>query len=122
MSENMIFCIGEGRFETSGAGYQKNYMAWNKQVTQERYEEIVKEINTILSDFTIDTSKDRKEEWGKVTPEQWRKISEIPEFDLEITKKITGLEEIKIEQEKTIEIEGKKFTISEIKSIIKSAQ
>lgn len=118
----MIFCLGEGRLETKGAGYQKNLMAWNKPVTKERYESILKEVKSILSDFKLDARNQWKEEWQKVRASQWQKLSKIPEFDLEITKKITGLSKIDIDEEKTIDIEGKKFTVSELKSLIQSAK
>lgn len=118
----MIFCIGEGKYKRQGAGYQKNHMAWNKPITKERYEAILKEIRTILSDFKLDARKQWKEEWQKVRASQWAKIAKIPEFDLEITKKITGLSKIDIDEEKTVEIEGKKFTITELKSLISSAK
>lgn len=118
----MIFCIGEGQWEHQGSGYQKNLMAWNKPVTKERYRELVKEVSTILSDFNIDPRKSWTEEWQRVHSSQWSKIAKIPEFDLEITKKITGLSRIEVDEEKTVEIEGKKFTISELKSLISSAK
>ena len=122
MSEFMIFCLGDGRFERTGAGYQKNLMAWNKPVTKDRYESIVKEVKKILSDFKLDARNNWKEEWQKVRASQWAKISKIPEFDLEITKKITGLSKIDVDEEKTIDIEGKKFTVSELKNLISSAK
>lgn len=34
----MIFCIGEGRYSSKGAGYQKNLMMFNKPVTENEYE------------------------------------------------------------------------------------
>ena len=118
MSENMIFCFGDGRYERTGQGYQKNFMAWNKPITEERYGTLLLELKTILSDFKLDAREDRTKEWGKVRDTQWAKIAAIPEFDLEITKKITGLSNIPVEEERTIEIEGKKFTVSELKSLI----
>ena len=118
----MIFCIGEGKYEKKGAGYQKNIMAWNRPVTKDRYDAILKEIKEILSDFKLDARNQWEEEWQKVRTSQWSKIAKIPEFDLEITKKITGLSRIDVDEEKTVEIEGKKFTISELKSLISSAK
>lgn len=37
MSEKMIFCLGEGKYESKGAGYQKNLQIFNQQVTEEVY-------------------------------------------------------------------------------------
>jgi len=120
MSERMIFCLGEGKNESQGDGYQKNYMAWNNSVSKERYEKILSEVKTILSDFKLDAREDWMKEWSRVRDSQWAKIAAIPEFDLEITKEITGLAQIPVETEKTIEIEGKKFTVSELKDILKN--
>jgi len=118
MSERMIFCVGEGRLESKGTGYQKNNMAWNKPVTNDRYEEILKEVREILPAFKLDARENWTDEWKKVTAGQWAKLSKIPEFDIDITILITGLSKIDIEEEKTIEIEGKNYTISEIKSAL----
>ena len=37
MSEKMVFCLGEGGYNSSGAGYQKNLQIFNKSVTEEVY-------------------------------------------------------------------------------------
>ena len=41
MSENMLFCLGDGKFENSGEGYQKNYRIFNKDVSKEVYEKVM---------------------------------------------------------------------------------
>ena len=89
-------------------------MAWNKEVSESRYQEILKEVKEILKDFKLDAREDWPKEWQKVRSSQWEKLSKIPEFDLEITKKITGLDNIRIdnEDEVTIIIEGKEKKIS----------
>ena len=122
MSEDMIFCLGNGSCESSGDGYQKNYMAWNKSVSESRYEQILKEVKEILSNFKLDAREDWKEEWQKVRASQWAKLSKIPEFDLALTKKITGLSKIDVDEEKTINVEGKTFTVSELKALIASVK
>lgn len=114
----MIFCLGEGRWERSGDGYQKSLRAWNKEISKERYEELLKEVKTILGDFRPDARLDWTEAWKKVSATQWAQLARIPEFDLEITKKITGLSNIEIAEEKTINIEGKEFAVSELKAMI----
>lgn len=118
----MIFCLGEGKYESEGEGYQKNYRAWNKDVSESRYEEVLKECREILKDFKLDAREGWTKEWSKVRSSQWEKIAKIPEFDLEITKGITGLETIPVDSEKTVEIEGKNFTIPELKSLIENAK
>ncbi len=97
-------------------------MAWNKEVSSSRFEKIKEEVNKILSDFELDARESWTSEWKKVRDSQWAKIAKIPEFDLEITKKITGLSSIPLDEEKTVEIEGKRFTITELKNLISSAK
>ena len=108
----MIFCLGEGRWESKGEGYQKNYRAWNKDVSEKRYEEILKKCREILKDFKLDPREGWTKEWSKVTASQWKQLSEIKEFDLEITKKITGLSEIPNEDTVEVTCEGKTVFIS----------
>jgi len=118
----MIFCLGVGKYELQGEGYQKNYRAWNKDITEDRYEKILKEVKDIFKDWKPEwKGGSRQKEWLKVRASQWAKLAQIPEFDLEVTKGITGLSNIPVEEEKTIEIEGKKFTVDQLKSFIKSA-
>jgi len=97
-------------------------MAWNKTVSKSRFEKIQSELSAILSDFTLDARESWTSEWKKVRASQWAKIARIPEFDLALTKKITGLSNIDVEEEKTIDIEGKRFTVSELKNLIQSAK
>lgn len=120
MSENMIFCKGLGPCESNGIGYQQNYMAWNKQVTKDRYEQIVAEVKRILSDFTLDAREDWTVAWQKVRQSQWQKLAKIPEFDLEITKSITGLSKIEVIEEETLEIQGRKFRKSDVEKALNS--
>ena len=114
MSEKMIFCLGSGKYKSKGEGYQKNHMAWNKSVSETRYQEILKEVKEILKDFKLDARESWSSEWQKVRSSQWEKLAKIPEFDLGITKKITGLENIQTDQddEVTITVEGKEKRIS----------
>ena len=83
-------------------------MAWNKKVSESRYQEILREVKEILKDFKLDARKSWSSEWQKVRSSQWEKLSKIPEFDLEITKKITDLETIQCEDDEvTIKISRK---------------
>ena len=119
----MIFCLGEGKYESKGSGYQKNHRAWNKDISDKRYEEILVEVEEILKDWKPEwKGSTRKEEWLKVRASQWEKLAKIPEFDLEVTKGITGLSEIPVHSEKTVEIEGKHFTVTELEDLIRSAK
>ena len=93
MSEKMIFCLGEGKYEREGNGYQKNYMAFNKKVSEERYYEILDKVRKILKDLKLELNKkDWSNEWKKVTRKQWIEISKIPKFNKNIVEEITGIE------------------------------
>ena len=108
MSEYMIFCLGEGKYESKGIGYQKNHHAFNKQVTKERYKEILKIVREILKDLKLElNTKDWSDEWKKVTNEQWKKLSEIPEFDKEVVEGIIGFELPEEDEKVTIKISKK---------------
>ena len=82
----MIFCVGDGKFEKSGFGYQKNNMAFNKQVTHERYEEILH----FVSSLGIKKKNSFNETMKGITAEQWQKILTLDEADQSIIEKITG--------------------------------
>src|SRR3990167_11009898 len=38
MSERMLFCLGEGKYESRGEGYQKNNRIFNIQVTSDEFD------------------------------------------------------------------------------------
>ena len=38
MSERMLFCLGDGKYESSGEGYQKNNRIFNKDVTSDEFD------------------------------------------------------------------------------------
>lgn len=105
MSEKMIFCLGEGKYESKGDGYQKNYMAFNKKVSEERYKEILNLIREdILKELKLELDKEGwPDEWKKVTNQQWKRILEIPEADQKVIEGIIGFElDIKETQEMTL--------------------
>ena len=89
----MIFCLGKGKHEREGNGYQKNYMAFNKKVSEDRYSEILIKVREILKDLKLELNEeDWSDEWKKVIRKQWIEISKIPEFDREVVEKIIGFE------------------------------
>ena len=114
MSEYMVFCVGNGRNESTGAGYQKNNMAFNKQVTTERFREISNKCKTILKDLKLELNKSNwTSEWeNKVSKEQWIELSKIPEFDIDIVEKIVGFKPDITSNTVDITVEGKTVTIS----------
>jgi len=108
MSERMIFCLGDGRWESKGDGYQKNNMIFNKQVTEKEWDEIRYSLPTIKLPVSrwIDgdclktmSYKDAwKIAWEEMSKSDKDKILGIKYFDKTIFKKITG---IKIDDKKS---------------------
>lgn len=91
MTEYNIFCYAEN-YNDKDSFQQARYRAFNKEVGEGRYKEIVKKVNNIFKDLKLELNKNSwKDEWKKVTPEQWKKLSQIPEFDKEIVENITGV-------------------------------
>lgn len=132
MSEKMIFCLGDGRWESKGEGYQKNLRVFNKDVSEERYQEVRKLLNDNEVKISLthwveaeDMTKEDKENysnwksldgclkvfgyqeawetfWSEATQTQKNSILDLPEFDKDIFKEITG-----IEVDKTPSLKGK---------------
>ena len=120
MSERMIFCLGDGQYETKGEGYQKNYRVFNKDVDQKEWEEIrlllsgvkismlwwvdkkdmtdeEKENNSVYKEIGGYLKRISYEEawsnwWNKATDTEKNKILGIKYFDKSIFKGITGID------------------------------
>ena len=98
----------------------KEYYAFNKQVTDDRYYEIKELWNEIKGDFKLELKDNEwEDEWKKFPKEKWIELSKIPEFDKEIVEKIIGFEldlenDLKISDEtlasaiKIVEASGRK--------------
>lgn len=138
MSEKMIFCLGEGKYESKGAGYQKNLQIFNKDVTEEEYQSAKSSLN--VKNFKLPIAKwidakeiekptttqkqlggylkvlsyqdAWKEMWNGLSSEDKNFFKKFKNFDAEIFEKITS---IKVSDEslsgKTVkvEIDGKKY-------------
>ena len=120
MSEKMIFCLGDGRWESKGEGYQKNLRVFNQDVSETRYDEVKKiltdnQIKITLTKWTDYKELEKSEQtatakqlggllktfsyedawlnfWNEATREQKNCILDLPEFDADIFKKITGID------------------------------
>ena len=120
MSERMLFCVGEGKYESRGIGYQKNNMVFNRQLTSEQWNKVKESLPTIKLPIATwvdkkDMTDDEKDNWSsykqtggflKVLSYQdaWKKwwsdakqedkdkILKCEYFDADIFKKITGIE------------------------------
>ena len=114
----MIFCLGGGKYETKGIGYQKNYYAFNKPVTEDRWSKIRELVKTILSDLKLELNKENwSDEWKKVSQKQWKELSEIPEFDKKVVEGIIGFE-LNLEED-TIDLDGCPISKTTIKEALK---
>jgi len=100
----MIFCLGDGRTESKGEGYQKNYRVFNKDVSEDEYKEIKKSLSGIKIKLTewikqdnggylkTHTYEDAWKNWlEELTEEQRQAILDIKQFEEKIFKEITGL-------------------------------
>lgn len=122
----MIFCLGEGKYESKGIGYQKNLMMFNKPITQEEYDTQIKylrakdfklpiakwveykdlpkdEQNSTASQMggvlkTLDYKDAWKQMWSEISSTDKNFFTTLLNFDAEVFKGITG---IKIDNKKT---------------------
>ena len=97
MSERMIFCLGNGRWERSGEGYQKNLRIFNVDVTEEEYNKVKSSLDT--KNFKLPL----KELWKEFTQEEKDFFTSIPHFNKDIFKKITGIDVEEEPAEMTLE-------------------
>jgi hypothetical protein len=94
MTEHNVFCWAEDEED----GFQQpRYRAFNKEVGRYRYSEILMKVSNILKDLILHLDNEAKwdkwkNEWKKVTYDQWKQILAIPEADQDIIEKIIGFE------------------------------
>ena len=139
MSENMIFCLGEGRLKKEGEGYQKNNKIFNKAVEDfDKWKSLIKEL---LEDFKLTTfikeenmtEKEKKENekhkkiggylkvwnykkaweifWRKIDQKTRDRFKEFPNFDSKIFKEITGID-FKEEVTEELDFAGEKVEVT----------
>jgi len=134
----MIFCFGDGQYESKGEGYQKNNRIFNVEVSHEEWSEAKSSMPTIKLPICSwrnkkEMTEEEKEEesgwetiggllktqnykeawkvaWEKMTQKDKNKILSLPHFNKEIFTKITGIENI--DDKVRIEVEGKEKYIS----------
>lgn len=135
MSENMIFCLGEGQYESKGIGYQQNNMVFNKKVTPEEFIEIKNSLPKIelavsswvdkknmtdeekedvsgwseMSEYlkTLSYEQAWAKWWSEAKSEDKEKILNIPGFDSKIFTAITGITDFKSKS-----LKGKKVKVT----------
>lgn len=128
----MIFCAGSGKYESSGAGYQKNNQIFNKPVTKEVFKKVKNSLD--IKDFKLPVAKwvekkdmtdDEKKSWSSCDQtggflktfsykdawaEMWKDmkledkkfITTMVNFDAEIFEKITGIKVEAEDEKKTL--------------------
>lgn len=128
----MIFCLGDGNYVSSGIGYQQNLMIFNKKVSEDVYNQTIKylrakdfklpiakwvEYKELEKDEQTTTSKQLngllkilsyqdawKEMWATLSQEDKNFFKTIPNYDVEIFTKITGIEiKDEVAEEMTLE-------------------
>jgi len=130
----MIFCLGEGKYESKGAGYQKNYQVFNQQLTKEEWNKVRSELLVIKLPLTkwVDkkdmTYEDKENSsvwkeiggilkvfsyeqawanwWKEAKEEDKNKILNCKYFDAEIFTSITGIKDFA-----TKNLSGKKVSV-----------
>lgn len=130
----MIFCLGEGQYESKGIGYQQNLMIFNQKVSEDVYNQTKKYLEA--KDFKLpvakwveykELSKDEqtttakqlggllktlsyqnawKQMWTELSADDRNFFKTLPNFSAEIFEGITGIE---IEDE--ISLKGKKVSV-----------
>lgn len=117
MSEKMIFCLGDGKWESTGIGYQQNLMIFNQKVTEDEYNKVknaldVKDFKLPIAKWidvkeiekpttaqkqmggylkTLDYKESWKEMWSELSSEDTKFFLTLPNFNAEIFEKITGV-------------------------------
>lgn len=121
MSEKMIFCVGEGKYESKGVGYQKHLQIFNTQVSEEEYNKVKSALDVKnfklptatwvkSEDMTAEEKKNHsshkelggylkvlsyknawKEMWTGLSKADRQFFLDLPHFNAEIFEKITGI-------------------------------
>jgi hypothetical protein len=127
--------VGEGQFESKGAGYHKSYQVFNHQLEKEEWEKINNSLPMIKIPLCLwidkkEMTDDEKTEvkdwsqtggylktstyeaawqvwWNEAKKEDKDSILNCPYFDAEIFTKITGLKDFSTDSLKGAEVEVK---------------
>ena len=139
MSENMLFCIGEGSHESKGSGFQKHNQIFNTDVSEDEFNKVKKSLN--IKNFKLPVAKwiDKKdienptkeqsqmggylkkisyedawkELWATFSSDDKAFFRNLPHFNAKIFKDITGIEiaDASLSGKKVrVELDGKSYT------------
>ena len=75
MTEYNLFCYSKA-YNDNNSFQQKRYRAFNKEVGEKRYDEILKQVTNILKS---DKKLLLNDFWKQVTDKQWNELLAIPE-------------------------------------------
>ena len=108
MTEYNIFCYSKN-YNDDSSFQQKRYRAFNKEVGQNRYNQIVTEVRNILSNPKLKLT----DFWKQITDDQWKRLLAIPEAQdfKEGFEYISG-QKINLDDTVEIRVEGKAKRIS----------
>jgi len=122
MSEKMIFCLGDGRCEAKGEGYQKNHRVFNQDISEKEYEKIrdsldiklkLTEWNEKTKSLDVYSYTDAwKNWWDSASKKDKESVTKMKYFDQKMFTEITGIEDIEVNDEVEIVIDGKSKFIS----------
>uniref|UniRef100_A0A6M3LNY0 Uncharacterized protein n=1 Tax=viral metagenome TaxID=1070528 RepID=A0A6M3LNY0_9ZZZZ len=121
MSEKMIFCLGDGKHESKGEGYQKNHRVFNQDVTKSEYEKIrdsldiklkLTEWNEKTKSLDVYSYTDAwKNWWDNAGKKDKESITKMKYFDQKIFTEITSID-VNKKDTVIIKCEGKEVEIS----------
>jgi hypothetical protein len=143
MSENMLFCLGDGKYEPKGEGYQKNNRIFNVDCT--KYE--VQKAKSSLPSFNLGitkwvekddmTAKEKKDVsgwetmggylkiysyeeawanvWADLSKSDKQKFLGLPHFNKDIFKFITGIDVEVATNPTEIVIDGATYVLKGVK-------
>ena len=92
----MIFCLGNEKDRRKSEGYQKNYRIFNKDVSSTDYVKVLHSLSSIIICNRAPEASSYEDAWAMFwdTASQKQKdtILNIPQFDKDIFKGITGID------------------------------
>lgn len=97
----MLFCKGEGKYESKGIGYQKNNHIFNVPVSEEEYKKAISskpEFTLPLTKYengkliTLSYKDAWKEGWANASKEFKDWVKSLPNFNKELFLDITGID------------------------------
>ena len=82
----------------------KEYYAFNKQVTEDRFYEIKNLWNNLKGYFKPELENNEwTDEWKKLPNSVWQELAKLPEWDINVVEKIIGFKpNIEISKEMTV--------------------